>query len=202
MSPESEVLEFALDAEWIELPSPEATDDDTWVEAALDSFELDGPVRGMLAEGLRGMLDLARKLSPGSRRSFALVAHPELGRVDALLSFRLARVTASGYADYLRAAQGFVPAGGGEALNRRVEELALPAGPAVLSTDILVPPADEPLAPPATERVFLGVFPRGWGAIAEFTLVTEDLAAFENAADYVVALASGGTPVRIGEDIA
>ncbi len=191
----SEVLRIELPIEWIPLPDRDAgIDVDEWVDTTVSERTLSEEVGTRLRQNLRRVIEVAHGLSAGSRRAHALVTRPELGRVDALLSLRLAKVTDAAYGNYLEAVQALTSGPRGELLNRRVDEVVLPKGPAIVTSDIVIPLGGGGPTSPITERAVVALFPTGWASMAEFTLLTQDLAVFDDARDYLLTIASEEVP--------
>ena len=191
------ILAIHLRPEWKELP---ADGRDAWVEETAAGFDIDDEARLRLSRSLEAAVRNLDALAPGSRRSFALVVAPELGRVDAVLSVRYSQVTQDAYANYLAAARAVTSTETVELLNRKVEEVLVPAGPAVVVSDILVPARTGAFAPAATERAFLAVFPEGWATAMDFTYLSQNLGALDDAAEYLVGIASGQNPALRGTE--
>lgn len=193
-------LELELAPSWYPLPAVGES-----IEPAVDEliagFEpLDEEPRRQLRGGLDAVIRLSHSLAPGARTSYALVLAPASGRVQALLSIRLSRITADAYANYLAAARAYAGDARIEVVNRVVEEVTLPAGRGVLSRDFTMQIEREGVPDPALERCFLAVFPDGYETAVELTLLTQNLALFDDAGSYLMALASGERPVISGAE--
>lgn len=193
-------LQVELGGNWFALPAADEPIDSA-LDELLASFEpLEGEPRRQLRGGLSIVTRLAHSLAPGSRTSYALVLNPDSGRVQALLSIRLSRVTPDAYANYLAAARAYAGDARIEVVNRVVEEVRLPAGPGILSRDFTLPIEREGVPDPALERCFLAVFPEGYETAAEFTLLTQNLALFDDAGSYLLAMAAGERPIIPGHE--
>lgn len=191
-------LQIELGPAWLLLPDADENVDAA-IEAMITALEpLDHEPRRQLRGGLAAVSRLAHSLAPGSRVSHVFVPNPATGRVQALLSIRVSRVTAEAYDNYLAAAQTYRGDDRVEVVNRVVEEVRLPAGRGVLSRDFTLAIEREGVPDPALERCFLAVFPEGYETAVEFTLLTQNLALFDDAGSYLLALAAGERPSIAG----
>ncbi len=189
------ILTIPIREAWIELPEPEA-DIEAAIQAILERFEFgsDADARRRLGASLRTVHTVASALPSGARRNNALVLSPSSGRVEALLSLRVSRTVPGSYAEYLAAARALTGDERIEIIQRTVEEIDLPAGPAVLSRDFALPRSDGGVADPAMERAFLALFLADHDTVTEFTLLTQNLALFTDAGGYLSSLAAGENP--------
>ena len=195
------ILTVQVPAGWVALPGQD-DDADTRIAEILDGLDF-GEDRaepaGRLAAALGTVTALAAALPAGARRSFAFVIAPHTGRVEALLSMRVSRITPGAYDNYLVAARSLSGDEGTEVIRRTVEEVDLPTGRGVLSHDFTLPVAREGVPNPAMERTFLALFPHGGETGVEFTLLTQNLALFSDTGAYLMALAAGEDP-SVGDD--
>jgi hypothetical protein len=192
------VMQLPLAGGWLQLPD-QGDDVDAGIAALLAELgELDAEATRQLGAGLRIVTGLAHSLAPGARTSHALVLQPDSGRVQALLSIRLSRITPEAYDNYLAAARAYAGDERVEAIKRSVEEVQLPDGRGILSHDFTLAIQREGVPDPALERCFLAYFPDGFDTAVEFTLLTQNLALFEDAPAYLVALAAGERPAAPG----
>ncbi|MGN6274018.1 MAG: hypothetical protein ACTHMQ_13125 [Protaetiibacter sp.] len=196
------VMQLPLSGAWFRLPD-QGDDVETQIDALLAEFApLDEEPRRQLEAGLRIVTGLAHSLAPGARTSHALILQPDSGRVQALLSIRLSRVTADAYDNYLTTARAFSGDERIEVIKRTVEEVELPDGRGILSHDFTLAVQREGVADPALERCFLAYFPSGFETAIEFTLLTQNLALFDDAPSYLLAVAAGERPVVPGREAA
>jgi hypothetical protein len=187
-------LRIALGGAWFALPA-RGDDVEGGIAALLDELgPLEEEATRQLTAGLRIVTGVAHGLAPGSRTDHALILDPSSGRVQALLSIRLVRVVPDAYANYLAAARSYDGDEHTEVVNRTVEEVELPVGRGILSRDFTLPRTREGIPDPALERCFLVVFPTGYETAAEFTLLTQNLALFDDAGSYLLAVAAGENP--------
>jgi hypothetical protein len=194
------VMQVPLSGSWFRLPG---SDDD--LEAGVDAVlaevgPLDEEATRQLRAGLGVVARLAHSLAPGARMSHALILEPDSGRVQALLSIRLSRVTSAAYDNYLAAAKAFSGDKRVEVIKRIVEEVQLPEGRGILSHDFSLATEREGIADPALERCFLAYFPTGFDTAVEFTLLTQNLALFDDAPAYLMAVAAGERPLVPGRE--
>lgn len=193
-------MRLPLSGAWFRLPD-QGDDVEAHVDGLLGEFgPLEEEATRQLRAGLHIVARLAHSLAPGARTSHALVLQPDSGRVQALLSIRLSRVTPDAYENYLGVARGFSGDDDVEVIKRRVEEVALPDGRGILSHDFTLAVQREGVADPALERCFLAYFPTGFDTAIEFTLLTQNLALFEDAPSYLMAVAAGERPVVPGRE--
>jgi len=186
-----------LSTSWIELPAP-GPDAASALAELVAGLEIPAEeARDRLARSLASVLAITAELAPGERRSHALILAPTTGRVDAILSMRVVMVVPEAYDNYLAAARALEGRDDVELLNHVVEEVALPLGRAILTRDFIQPVSDGGVPAPATERGFLAVFVDGHDFAAEFTVLTQNLALFDDLGSYLMALASGENPPLI-----
>lgn len=192
-------LTIPLGSMWVQLPQADENVDER-VDQIVEELKLgvDDAASRSLASALRTVTGVAAGLPAGARESHALVISPSAGRVEALLSIRVSKVTSDAYDNYLRIAREFKGNDTSELINRVVEEIDLPIGRSVLSRDFVLPTSDSGVPDPAMERVFLAVFPVEFENAVELTLLTQNLALFPDASSYLVSLAMGENPVLIG----
>lgn len=187
------VLVIEIGDTWTELPvGPDGADQR--IAQILEGFQLDEAARIRLDYSLRRVIEVAAGLPAGARRNYALVPDPATGSVQALLSLRVSRVTPDAYDNYLAAASGLESDDRLEVIRRTVEEVVLPAGRGVLSRDFTLQRSSEGVPDPATERTFLALFPTNADSAVEFTLITQNLALFADAGEYLLALAANENP--------
>ncbi len=193
------VLTIPIRAPWVELP---AADEDASAAisdiVATAGLAPDSVAARRLAWSISKVLAVAAAMPAGRRSAYALIEDPAAGRVDALLTYRVSRVTEGAAANYLEAARSFTGTPEVEVLQRTVETIDLPAGPAVLSHDFTLPVQRGGVLEPALDRFFLTLFPSGGETGIEFTLLTPNLALFENHGDYLVSLVRGEDPAIPG----
>lgn len=195
-------LAVSLREAWIELPEP-GDDADAHIDEIVARFELHDRAddERRLGAALRSVLRAAEGLPAGApRQNNALVLSPTAGRVEALLSLRIHRVTPDAYDNYLAAAQSYEGDGRAEVIEREVEEVRLTTGRAIISHDFLLSRSVEGVVDPALERTFLTLFLDDAAAAAEFTLLTQNLALFRDAREYLTSLAQGEDPPLPGTE--
>jgi hypothetical protein len=189
-----DILTVDLDAAW--WPLGDGTDAPADIADALATRlvpELKGPEGVALKASLVSFAEWSQSLSAGSRRSFALVRTPQLGRVDALLSMRFTDSMEGVYERYLSLTQDQRSTDTVDLVNQQVFEYALPLGRAIAIHDVLVIRSGG-LQQPARERCTLALFPQERPVLIEFHLATLDLALFDDIVDYAVTIASGLNP--------
>ena len=164
---------------------------DALVEALAPHVE--GPAATALRANLTGFAEWSQLLASGQRRSFALVRSPELGRVDALMSFRYSNTAGSDYDLYLDIARNQRSTESAELVNQRVLEYAVPTGRIIAVHDVLVI-RDGAMQLPARERCTVALFLSGQPMLVELHIATMDLLLFADIVDYAVAIVSGADP--------
>lgn len=191
---EDEVIVLPIRPEWVRLPSNESGDPTAAVDELAAELTSDEAAGRGLRIGLTAVIALARRLAPGPRRSYALVRSPESGWVDALLTFRLVGRGDVTVDRYFAGASAPLEGEGIDVVNRTVERVRLPAGEAVVSHDFTLAVDGEGVGNPALERAFLALFPDGMDTVVEFSLLTQNLALFDDAALFLVRFAAGENP--------
>ena len=183
-------LTLDLHAAWWPLgdgsATPEVVADAVIEDAALP----ESPEREALRAQLVGVGRLAAGLPSGSRWSWALVRDPRIGRAEALLSVRASATEGDLYARYLTEAGERVSTETTELIQPRVLETVVPGGRVIVTRDFTRRVVREGVMPPVMERCTAGVFLNDENALLEITLITPDLALFDDIVDYVLNLAS------------
>lgn len=181
---------LVLEPAWKLLPEP-GGDPTGAIEAIVAEFDLREQVASALQVALLRANEYALGLAPGSRRSFALVSDPQTARVDAVLSARLSRVAPDAYEEYLRGAESSADANPEvEVINRTLVELVLPAGRAIATHDFTLNRNEDGVPQPALERALIALFVTGSPALIEFSVAAQDLAVFDDMADYLLGVVS------------
>ena len=190
---EDGVLVVEIGDIWTELPTgPEGADER--IAQIIEGFHVDESAARRLDYSLRMVIAVAANLPAGARRNYALVPDPGSGSVQALLSLRVSRITPDAYDNYLAAARALESDDNLEVIRRSVDEVVLPAGRGVLSRDFTLERVTEGVPNPALERTFLALFPTDADSAVEFTLLTQNLALFADAGEYLLALAANENP--------
>lgn len=193
------VLTIPIRAPWVQLPGE--GEDAVGAIAAIVAhagLAVDSIAARRLTWSLGKVVEVAGAMPAGRRTSYALIEDPAAGRVDALLTYRVSRVTEDAAANYLEAARSFTGTPEVEVIHRTVEPIELPAGDAILSHDFTLPVQRGGVLDPALDRFFLTLFPSGGETGIEFTLLTPNLALFDNDGDYLVSLVRGEDPALPG----
>jgi hypothetical protein len=189
-------LEFTVNLDGAWWPLGDGTDAPTDIADALMTTlipGLEGPSAIALNANLVMFAEWAQMLAPGERRSFALVRTPELGSVDALLSWRYSETIDGLYERYLEIARDQHSTQTVELVNQRVLEYEIPTGRAIVIHDSLII-RDGGLIQPARERCTTALFLNSGPYLVEQHLATMDLALFDDIVEYSLGLLSGENP--------
>lgn len=189
-----ESISVELDGAW--WPLGDGTDAAEAIADALITTlvpDLSGTVETALRANLVSFAEWSKMLAPGERRSFALVRDPQLGRVDALLSWRFSELDGGFYDQYLALARSQKSTDTVELVNQRVLEFSIPAGRAIAIHDALLI-RDVGLLQPARERCTVALFVEGAPALLELHIATLDLSLFDDLVEYAMALVAGDNP--------
>lgn len=166
--------------------TPQVVADAVIEDAALP----ESPEREALRAQLVGVGHLAAGLPAGSRWSWALVQDPMAARAEALLSVRFSPTEGDLYARYIEEAGLRASTETTELIEPRVVEARVPGGRVVVTHDFTRRIMKEGVQPPVMERCTAGVFLDGEDALLEITLITPDLALFDDMVAYVLNLAA------------
>lgn len=188
------IITLPLRTEWIELPAAGDGDTSAAIGALVDRLAPAADAAPGIRAGLTAVTDLAHRMAPGPRRSYALVREPDSGLIDALLTFRLVGRGTVTPEQYFEAASRPLEADGVDVVNRTVERIQLPSGPGVASHDFTLDVDGEGVGNPALERAFLALFPDGTETVVEFSLLTQNLALFDDAQLFLAHFAAGDNP--------
>lgn len=194
-APDSDVLAIPIRNAWLPLP---ASSLDQSIESIVGELALGADDAEGLINALHAVSATAAALPAGARRNYALVVSPGARRVEALLSIRVSTVTGKALADYLAAAESVTSDDRAEIIDRSIREAELAAGRAVISHDFLLPASSGGIALPTLERGFLALFPTDRSTMIEFTIITQNLALFDDLAEYMIALVNGEDPLPPG----
>ena len=192
------IVTIMVDTNWWMLPLRD-DDQDASIERTIEAAQVDEEAARGLRYGLKAVNGIARSLPAGERHNYALVRTPESGLVEALLSTRVSRVGPTAYDDYLDVVQNTPAAPDVEVLNRRIIEVTMPRGRGILVHDLTLALGQDGVPDPALERAFLALFVADTAALIEFTLITQDLALFEDIESYLMEFAAGDNPAVPGE---
>lgn len=151
---------------------------------------LTGPAARALRANLVAYGEWALSLAPGERRSFALVRDLQLGRAEALLSWRYSLLADDVYDEYLALANAQESTARAELVNKVVAETMLPGGRALTIHDFVVF-TDGGVPQPARERCTVAFFLDAAPALIELHIATPDLSLFDDIVGYAVSLLSG-----------
>jgi hypothetical protein len=161
-------------------------------DALIDTFaaELATPARSALRANLVAYAEWSQSLTPGERRSFALVRDQRLGQVDALLSWRYSALADDIYAEYLSLARNQRSTPRVELVNPVIEERRLAGGRAIVIHDFVVF-RDGGVQQAARERVTVAYFLDAAPALIELHIATPDLTLFDDIVEHAVGMVSG-----------
>ncbi|MEP6481212.1 MAG: hypothetical protein ABJA94_04305 [Rhodoglobus sp.] len=191
MSATSNDYTVSFDAAWRVLPTADE-DAASVIHDLVEALNVEDPAADGLRRGLEAVTALSRELAPGQRNSWALVRDPSSGAVDALLSTRVSLVGPSAIDDYrARIADGQHGDPEIRVVNRTVSERELAVGTALIVHDFTLHEDAEGLIDPALERAVVALFLSGTNKLVEFYLVTQNLALFDDIAEYLVSIVSG-----------
>ena len=172
---------------WIAL-APPGDDPAVWVEEYLDGLrdQPSAPVRAELRYGLLTMMEMTEGMRPGKRYNFAFLDFPAEGIVRSLLSVQMLRVTPDAIDNYRVLLENADRRDEIQVINRRVFDLELAAGTAVVLHDFTLSAEIEAVAEPALERAIAGLFVTGTDTMIEFALYAQDLTVFDDIVQYLV----------------
>jgi hypothetical protein len=186
-------FEVEIPAGWHKLPA-EATAE--VISAIVAMFAVDAEAGGRLTHALTAVAAVANSPRQQQRTHWALVPDPSAGRVEALLALGSIAGGAESVAKYLEAATVNLdgpdsdPANPAELVNRTVAERVLAVGRSVTVHDFVIEPASGGVADPAVERAIVAVFPERAARGIEMSIITQNLAWFDDITGYLVDIAS------------
>jgi len=191
------VFEVDIPEGWHELPpngTPEATT--AAIERIVGVIGATGETRDQLVHALSAVSAVAQSPARGGRPHWAFVPRPSSGRVEALLSLGRIAGSSSEADDYRDAASVNLdgpdadPQNPAELVNRTVTEHPLPVGRAIAIHDFVIEPTAGGIADPAVERAIVALFPDRAARGIEMSIVTQNLAWFEDITGYLVDIAA------------
>ena len=141
------------------------------------NFEVDVATASRLLIALDSVWSAASSSKRNGGRTWALVRDPQSGNVDAILTSDIRVLTEGfGFDKYLDlVTESAKSTDSLEVVNRTFLTTQLPAGPAIVVHDFVLPLEMNGVQDPATERVICAIFPLGWNVMAEFAVVTQNL---------------------------
>lgn len=190
-------FEVEIPAGWHKLPAAqnaEATAEA--VSAIVASLAVDLEAGGRLAQALTAVTAVANAPRQQQRTHWALVPDPSAGRVEALLSLGSIVGGTGSVEKYLEAATVNLdgpdsdPANPAELVNRTVAERVLAVGRTVTVHDFVIEPTAGGVADPAVERAIVAIFPERAARGIEMSIVTQNLAWFDDITGYLVDIAA------------
>ncbi|MEO8093318.1 MAG: hypothetical protein ABI632_00165 [Pseudolysinimonas sp.] len=176
---------ISIPAGWSLLPGKAHAEQ---IDTIVAGFEVAAETAERLRFALGNVNDIALH-APG-RVNWALVSDPASGRVDAMMSLSFPKQDQDSYAAYRTAVDAVKSTEEFEQVERTVIEKPLPAGPAIVVHEFVLPRTEGGVPDPAVERAIVAMFPAGFESFFEFALMTQDLAVFEDAAEYLVDIAA------------
>lgn len=185
MATEAAEYSISIPTGWVPLPGQS---NGAGLDLIVAGFDVSTEAKERLRFALGNVNDFALH-APG-RINWALVSDPTSGRVDAMMSLSFPRQEESSFAAYRVAAAAARSTEELEQVERTVTERLLPAGPALVVHEFVLPRTDGGVPDPAVERAIVALFPEGHESFFEFSMVTQDLAVFEDAAEYLVDVAA------------
>jgi hypothetical protein len=184
---------FEIPNGWYRLPAADAESDQR-LDALVSSFVLPDDTAARLRVAL-GNLNAEATRRP-NRAHWAFVPDPANGNVEGMFTVHMLRAEPGDREAYIAAAEE--PAASTLiVMHRTVEHLALPAGPALSLHDFVVEPPVGGIPNPGVERAVVAVFPEDSSFGYEFSMIAQNLTAFQDMVEYVVAVAR--TVYRVDE---
>ncbi|MCU1424005.1 MAG: hypothetical protein JWM51_296 [Microbacteriaceae bacterium] len=190
-------FDVEIPAGWHKLPAPgRAEDTDAAVRAIVDGLDIVGDTRHSLLHVLAAVTAVAQAPKRGGRMHWALVPEPGNGRVEALMSLGTIANAPGRFEEYKNAAAVDLDEPDADAdnpaelINRTVSERTLRVGRAVAVHDFVIEPTTGGVADPAVERAIVALFPERAGRGIEMSIVTQNLAWFDDVTGYLVDIAS------------
>jgi hypothetical protein len=175
---------ISIPENWLLLPTP-GDDIVAYLTEVVRGFDLPEEAAARLQFGLSNLTRLAHSKPAGARAYWALVRMPSSGRVDALVGLTMLVNDHGALERYRSAASAESRDGAVELVKRTVADREFPAGPAVVVHDFTLERAAGGVADPALERAFVTLFPAFSTKVFEFSLITQDLALFDDASEYL-----------------
>lgn len=188
------LLTFEVDIPggWHKLPlDPEET---ASAVAQLAASLVDDPdARERLVYALAAVAAVAQAPRRHGRQHWAYVPDPSTGRVEALLSLGDMPGGRGDYENYLALASVDLdvaetpqPGTAAELINRTVAERRIAVGRVVSIHDFVIQPTAGGVPDPAVERAIVALFPDRASRAVECSIVTQNLAQFEDVTGYLV----------------
>lgn len=165
---------------------------DEGLGSRLDDLGLADDVRDRLRYALDSVTAYAQSAGRGGRPHWAYVPTPASGRVEAILSLGFL-INDDGalerYHDVAEAQLAGSPSA--DLVRRTVTREELDSGSAVVVHDFVLEQTNGGIPDPAVERATVALVPPGADKVLEYSLVTQNLAAFADIADFLVQIVGG-----------
>lgn len=159
------------------------------IEAVIEELGIGEFAAQQLRGSLSNAIEFLRLNGAESKQSWVYIRDGSSGRVDAVVTMEFFSVGEEDKEKYVAAFRGSDQPPGAEVINRRVQLAELPNGEAVVVHDFLLDDSESNPAVPALERAIVGVFSRERAPMVEFTVLTQDLALFEDITEFAVMMA-------------
>ncbi|WP_411700776.1 hypothetical protein [Conyzicola sp.] len=196
-------FEFEVPAGWHKLPV-DATSTAAAVAEIAERLTDPGETRDQLARALAAVSAQAQAARRHGRPHWAYVPDPATGRVEALLSVGDIPGDAGSYGRYLELArvdldtpESPVAGNPAELINRTTTESRLALGKVVSIHDFVIQPTAGGIGDPAVERAIVALFPDRAARAVECSIVTQNMAQFENVTQYLVDIVSTFRETRV-----
>ncbi|MET0989247.1 MAG: hypothetical protein ABWY54_01230 [Glaciihabitans sp.] len=185
-------FEFEVPAGWHKLPA-DATSTTEAVGAIAERLTEPGETREQLERSLAAVSAQAQSPRRQGRPHWGYVPDPSTGRVEALLSVGDIPGDPGAYERYLELARVDLDAAEppqqgnpAELINRTTSEFRLPEGKVVAIHDFVIQPTLGGVGDPAVERAIVALFPDRAARAVECSIVTQNMAQFEDVTQYLV----------------
>jgi len=189
-------FEYEIPAGWIRLPQDASSTHDA-VAAIAGSITEAGETRDQLVRALTAVTAIALAPARHGRPHWAYVPDPSTGRVEAILSIGDIPGAPTDYDRYLALArvdldQPEAPVVGypAELINRTIDERLVAVGRLIAIHDFVIQPTAGGVSDPAVERAIVALFPGRAARGVECSIVTQNLAQFDDVTSYLVDIVS------------
>lgn len=163
---------------------PSLVDDSAESVVSEFDFNLDDEAKERFTQSVGNVVEFLKLNESDNKQAWVYLHDPSSGRIDAVVTIELFSVNAGDKDRYKEAVNAEHATDTENVVNRHASFHEVAEGEVIVVNDVLIPPADSVLIVPAIERAITAVFLHGDSMMVEISVLTQDLALFEDIAEF------------------